>query len=215
MSKEQHIGNLKERRIGFRNPDLGYYFIVTDAVETEPNFLNGIKNTLPKNIQGRLVIKVKSTKTYDMVDMILDEISKSPIYFDPWIVFDKDQIKDFDNLIIKAVKNRINVGWSNPCIEFLFLTYFGKNPSVSDQIDCIHKFSLEYKKMLGKEYKKNNEHIYRELSEIGNEMTAINLNENNYNHYILDNIKEPSKMIGVSTLYKLLKEINYKKVIGQ
>ncbi len=34
----------------------------------------------------------------------------------PWIVFDCDEIKDFDEIVREAEKKGIGVGWSNPCI---------------------------------------------------------------------------------------------------
>ena len=148
-----------------------------------------------------------------MVDMVINELNKSPIYYDLWIVFDKDQIVDFDSLVLKAEKNKINVGWSNPCIEIFFLSYFDKNPNVSDQIDCINKFRLEYKKIVGKEYKKNNVDIYDELSKNGDELKAIEIHKNKYNNFIRKNENRPSKMVGVSMLYKLIEEINIKKYI--
>ena len=211
MGKKDRAGKIENRRSGFREPDLGYYYIVTDAVETEPNFFNGLKEKLPDRLKGRLVIKVKSSKTYDMVDTILNDISRKPIMYNPWIIFDKDQVKEFDQIIDKAEKHDINVGWSNPCVEILFLSYFGKSPSVFDQNDCIKQFSLEYKKQLGKDYKKNNKRIYEELSLNGDEDTAINAQERKHNNYIDDKIIKPSEMLGVSTIYKLLKEIGYKK----
>lgn len=45
MSKKERAGKIEQRKIGFREPDLGYYYIVTDAVETEPNFLMELKKT--------------------------------------------------------------------------------------------------------------------------------------------------------------------------
>ena len=150
-----------------------YYYIVTDAVETEPNFLNGIKDNLSDKVKGRLVIKVKTSKTYDMVDTILNDVSKSPIVYDPWIVFDRDQVKEFDLIIDKAKKYGVNIGWSNPCIEILFLAYFGKSPSINDQKDCIREFENEYSKRTGKKYLKNNKEIYKELVENGDEKLAI------------------------------------------
>ena len=39
MGKKERAGKIELRKIGFRKPDLGYYFIVTNAVETEPIFL--------------------------------------------------------------------------------------------------------------------------------------------------------------------------------
>ena len=215
MGKRERSGKIKVRDIGFRKPDLGYYYIVTDAVETEPNYLNGIKENLPDRVKGRLVIKVKSSKTYDMVDTILNDISKSPIVYDPWIIFDRDQVKEFDQIIAKAEKHRINVGWSNPCIEILFLAYFGKSPNMNNQQDCIKEFEKTYINKLNKKYEKNNKNIYNDLIKNGNEELAINICKKKHNEYLSDGIEIPSKMVGVSLVYKLLEEIGDKvKVVN-
>ena len=215
MGKRERSGKIKVRDIGFRKPDLGYYYIVTDAVETEPNYLNGIKENLPDRVKGRLVIKVKSSKTYDMVDTILNDISKSPIVYDPWIIFDRDQVKEFDQIIAKAEKHRINVGWSNPCIEILFLAYFGKSPNMNNQQDCIKEFEKTYINKLNKKYEKNNKNIYNDLIQNGNEELAINICKKKHNKYLSDGIEIPSKMVGVSLVYKLLEEIGDKvKVVN-
>lgn len=210
MGKKERAGKIELRRTGFRKPDLGYYFIVTDAVETEPNFFNGIKENLPDKLKGRLVIKIKSSKTYDMVDTILSEISKKPNVYESWIVFDKDQVKNFDELILKAEKHNINIGWSNPCIEILFLGYFGKSPSVKDSQDCIKEFEKIYYKHTRKKYKKNNTNIYKELILHGDEKEAISINHRKHMIYIESGTKNPSKMSGISLVYILLKEINNK-----
>lgn len=210
MGKKDRAGKIEYRRIGFRKPDLGYYYIVTDAVETEPNYFNGIKDNLPDNVKGRLVIKVKTSKTYDMVDTILSDTSKSPIVYDKWIVFDRDQVKEFDELILKAKKCEINVGWSNPCIEILFLAYYGKSPSVNDQKDCIREFENEYSKIIGKKYLKNNKEIYADLINYGDEKAAISIIKRKCEEFVKNGIKTPSKMVGVSMVYKLLEEIGDK-----
>ena len=210
MGKKERVGKIELREIGFRKPDLGYYYIVTDAVETEPNFFNGIRNNLHEKIKDRLVIKIKSSKTHDMVDTMLSEISKKPIIYDKWIIFDKDQVKDFDEIVARAKRNNINVGWSNPCIEILFLAYFGKSPSINDQKDCIRDFENEYSKKIGKKYQKNNKEIYKELVENGDEKFAISIIKKKYEKYLNDGIKKPSEMKGVSKVYKLLEEIGDK-----
>ena len=210
MGKKERAGKIESRNIGFRKPDLGYYYIITDAVETEPNYFNGIKENLPNKVKGRLVIKVKTSKTYDMVDTILNDVSKSPIVYDPWIVFDRDQVKDFDQIIIKAKKYGVNVGWSNPCIEILFLAYFGKSPNINDQKDCIREFENEYYRKTGKKYQKNNKEIYNDLTQNGDETSAVNELKRKYEDYVESGIKLPSKMIGVSMVYTLLEEIGDK-----
>lgn len=210
MGKKDRTGKIESRKNGFRKPDLGYYYIVTDAVETEPNYFNGIKENLPDKVKGRLVIKVKASKTYDMVDTILSETSKRPIVYDKWIVFDRDQVKEFDELIQKAKKHEINVGWSNPCIEILFLAYFGKSPSINDQRDCIREFENEYSKIIGKKYLKNNKEIYTNLISYGDEKAAISIIKRKCEEFVEKGIKTPSKMVGVSMVYKLLEEIGDK-----
>ena len=51
-----------------RAPQLGYYFIVTDTEETEQNYMYGLRDSIPKELQGKLVIKVIKTKSKDLVD---------------------------------------------------------------------------------------------------------------------------------------------------
>lgn len=210
MGKNERAGKIELRKTGFRKPDLGYYYIVTDAVETEPNYFNGIKDNLPEDVKTRLVIKVKSSNTYDMVDTILNDISKKPIVYDPWIVFDRDQVKEFDQIIAKAEKNRINVGWSNPCIEILFLAYFGKTPNVTSSQDCIKEFEKIYSAKVNKKYKKNNRNIYNDLINYGNEKTAIDICFKKDMTYENEGVELPSKKLGVSLVYKLLEEIGEK-----
>ena len=49
MAKSDRIGKRKPREtFRTRIPDLGYYFIVTDAKETEGNYLYGLRDSLPK-----------------------------------------------------------------------------------------------------------------------------------------------------------------------
>lgn len=59
-----------------RIPTLGYYFIVTDTKETEQNYLHGLKESIPQELQGKLVIKVVKTKTKKLV-----EEAKKPCFF--------------------------------------------------------------------------------------------------------------------------------------
>lgn len=50
---------LSKRRV----PELGYYFIVTDTKETEQNYMLGLRDSIPKELQGKLVIKVCKWRT--------------------------------------------------------------------------------------------------------------------------------------------------------
>lgn len=69
MAKSDRTGKRKPRGKSVRRvPDLGYYFIVTDTKETEENYLYGLRDSLPKNLQGRLVIKVSKTRTKNVLN---------------------------------------------------------------------------------------------------------------------------------------------------
>ena len=59
----------------------------------------GLRDSIPKELQGKLVIKVCKAKTVDLVNEALNMASLQPQYGEPWIVFDRDQVKDFDKII--------------------------------------------------------------------------------------------------------------------
>ena len=58
----------REQLLKRRVPELGYYFIITDTKETEQNYMFGLRDSIPKELQGKLVIKVSKTKTANLVN---------------------------------------------------------------------------------------------------------------------------------------------------
>lgn len=62
MGRNNHRESLTPRKHGNIAPKLGYYFIVTDTEETEKNYLIGLRDSIPDEFRGRIVIKVVSTK---------------------------------------------------------------------------------------------------------------------------------------------------------
>lgn len=129
-----------------REPDLGYYVIVTDAEATEQLYFEAIRNSLQDDLQDRLVIKVYQSATNDLIRRCLDESSKIPQYSVPCIVFDRDQVQNFDEIIYKADNNNIKVGWSNPCIEVWFEAYFGNMTYYGSSQDCCSGFAKNFQK---------------------------------------------------------------------
>ena len=47
-----------------------------------------------------------------------------------WIVFNRDQVPNFDKIIAAAERSDINVAWSNPCFEIWLFAYFGNMPTL-------------------------------------------------------------------------------------
>ncbi|MGN1032067.1 MAG: RloB family protein [Intestinibacter sp.] len=211
MAKKDRLGKRKKRTINQREPELGYYLIFTDTEETEKNYFEGLRDSIPSKYENNLTIKVKKTGTYDLVDDCKQESSQHPQYAIPWIVLDRDEVKNFDSLIEKASKNNINVGWSNPCIEIWFEAYFGKMPTYNNSGDCCRGFENTFKKNTGKKsYEKKSKTIYSDLYNFGNEEEAIKLAKQKYKQKESDGYKKPSFMNPCTTVYKLVEEIRNK-----
>ena len=98
---DRRAGKRRDRnqRVGTRVPELGYYLIVTDTEETEKNYFEGLRDSIPAELKDRLVIKVEKAKTVELVERALELANKEPQYRIPWIVFDRDQVKDFDDIV--------------------------------------------------------------------------------------------------------------------
>ncbi len=200
----------REQLSKHRIPELGYYFIVTDTKKTEQLYLNGLRDSIPKELQYRLVIKVVKTDTSKLVEEALRLAAINPNYSEPWIVFDRDQVKDFDNIILQANQSGIKVGWSNPCIEIWFSAYLGVMPTYKDSVACCDGFENDYRKATKQRYDKSDADIYKKLCNFGDEKTAIKLAEQKFNEQIRNGCNKPSKMCPATTLYLLVKEIRQK-----
>ena len=84
-------------------------------------------------------------------------------------MFDRDQVIDFDEIIRKAEREGIKVGWSNPCIEIWFDAYFGKMHAYQESKQCCERFAETFERVTGEEYSKADSDIYAILNQYGNE----------------------------------------------
>lgn len=194
-----------------RVPKLGYYFIVTDTEETEKNYLYGLRDSLPENLRNHIVIKVSQARTEKLIETC-EQASIDPQYRQCWIVFDRDQVKDFDHIVAEAEHKGIRVGWSNPCIEIWFDAYFGKMPTVQDSPHCCQDFIRRFQEKTGQKYKKSDPHIYQKLNQAGDEAKAIQLAQRQLEHYCQEGERTPSKMCPCTTLHRLVDEIRRKDI---
>lgn len=211
MAKEDRTGRRKSRQ-SFRKrvPDLGYYFIVTDTKETEENYMYGLRDSLPKDLQGRIVIKVSKAKTDELVRACKEQAAIEPQYGEPWIVFDRDRVVRFDQIIDEARQENVHVGWSNPCIEIWFDAYFGKMHGYQDSVSCCREFANTFEKKTGQEYKKSSGQIYAMLNRYGNEEEAVKIAESRLKQYLRDEIYKPSEMCPCTTVHRLVGELRGK-----
>lgn len=211
MSRADRNGKRKTReQLSKRVPELGYYFIVTDTKETEQNYMYGLRDSIPQSIQEKLVIKVVRSRTVDLVDKAISLAALNPQYSEVWIVFDRDQVKNFDNIISEALKRGMHVGWSNPCIEIWFHAYFGSMPMFQTSVSCCNGFEDCYEKKTEQKYLKSDMDIYRKLCLYGNEEKAIKIAIQRLKNQIKDGKDKPSEMTSCTTVHELINEIKSK-----
>ena len=192
----------------------GAYLIVTDAEKTEKHYFEGIKASIPENLKNDLQIKIYSNKALSkIIDFAAEQRNKDERFRDIWLVFDRDEVKNFDKLIEEAKEAKMNIGWSNPCFEIWLMSYFQipKNIDVSQK--CCETFEKIFKENTSKKYKKSEVKIYNILCENGDEDKAIQRAREKY-HQIRKEYSQPSKMIGCTTVYKLVEELK-KKIDGE
>ena len=81
----------------------GAYLIVTDAEKIEKYYFEGIKNHIPDSLKNDLQIKIYSNKALSkIIDFAAEERNKDERFRDIWLVFDRDEVKNFDKLIEEA-----------------------------------------------------------------------------------------------------------------
>lgn len=197
-------------RQNIRIPELGYYMIVTDTEGTESCYFNGLQSSLPEDIRGKLVIKVVETKTVDLIDKCMEYTAYDAQYRMPWIVFDRDQVTNFDEIIREAESRGINVGWSNPCFEIWMLAYYGNMPVIPESWKCCSKFAEVYKSHTGQAYNKADKEIYKRITMTGDEEKALQIATQKYEECIRNGYSIPTEMCPCTTVHKLVGEIKEK-----
>lgn len=212
MAKKDRTGNRKTRdqRKQFKTPELGYYLIVTDTEATERCFFTGLHQAMPEDVRNKLVIKVIETKTRTMIDKCMELMAYDAQYRILWIVFDRDQVQGFDDIIAEAVNKGIQVGWSNPCFEIWMYAYFGSMPSIQDSWTCCSDFGRVYENKTGQKYSKADEQMYGKLSKAGDVEKAIQIAQYKLEQCIREGKTKPSEMCPCTTVHELVGEINGK-----
>ena len=190
---------------------LKYYLIITDTEKTEENYFNGLKDSLPKDIKNKISIKVAKAKTpQGLINEAGNIVSLNTQISDVWLVFDRDEVKDFNKIVERAQKKKYKVGWSNPCIEIWFYAYFGEMPKKQDSVQCVRDFALKYKQYINQEYSKSDSDLYSKLIKFGNEENAIKIAKER----LIESQKlkcKPSEMFGTTKVFELVEEIRKTK----
>jgi hypothetical protein len=115
---------------------------------------------------GTLKVFVLYPKLQEVLDkcsvFFIDELTDYDAqYRIPWIVFDRDQVQGFDEIIEEAASKGIQVGWSNSCFEIWMYVYFGSMPTIQDSWTCYSEFGRVYETKTGQKYSKTMENCVK------------------------------------------------------
>jgi hypothetical protein len=199
--------DVRTGRLNTRNTE--YFLIVTDAKQTEQNYIKGFQKSLPQNAQHRISIKVCQENSQNK---LIGEC-KRLANIDPkyqrhiWILLDRDEVPVFDKIITEAKKNDINVAWSNPCIEIWFSAYFENIKTHTSAEQATDAFKELFKQMTNIPYRKNDDEIYKRLTQFGDETKAIMRAEQKRKEHNSAGIKKPSIMVPATTVDELISEM--------
>ena len=223
MSKNRRDGIRKSRaeRRG-RRPELGYYVIVVNTKETENNYFEGLKNSLPSEMQKKLAVVVFKAKTGSVIEVCKKQLSYDPQNRKGWIVFDRDQEVHFDKLIEDAEAEGIGACWSNPCFEIWLHAYYGAMPLVCNSRpeaasqECCRNFGSVYEKYNGHKYSKSEKQLYFNLIKTGNEDTAQKIALERFQNCERDYKGEKfSNWESCTTVFRVIQEIRNKLPIPE
>lgn len=157
------------------------FLIVCEGTETEPNYFRSfIKDqwsevhTASSDIKGcgkgtcRLLTEAQKIRS--------ELENRRQIKFDRvWLVFDKDEFKDFNKAILSAEKKNIGCAWSNESFELWYCLHFQNISTGLDRKSYIKAIESNIRKTSGQnnfKYDKASTNFYDLLQKYGNEDEA-------------------------------------------
>ena len=132
----------KKRKYEYKRPKANSYLIVTEGERTEPLYLMGMR------------------KLIEITEQIVKDAKI--MYQNIWVVFDKDDFKDFDQAIKDGIEKGYKIAWSNQSFEYWLYLHFNYSDSALHRNEWNKKLDQIFKELnLGEgRYRKNYEDIY-------------------------------------------------------
>lgn len=155
------------------------FLIVCEGEKTEPNYFRAFTERWSE------VKEIKVAGCGCSTCQLINEAKKiqekleheRQVSFDRvWLVFDKDEFKDFNKAIEDAKKEGMNCAWSNQAFELWYVLHFQYLVTGVDRkqyIEMIEDKVRKASKSKKFKYKKNDEGFYQILQKHGDEEQAI------------------------------------------
>ena len=167
-----------ERKQGTR-AKIVRFLIVCEGKKTEPNYFRAFTERWSEVKEIKVAGCGCSTcQLINEAKKIREKLERErPVSFDRvWLVFDKDEFKDFNKAIEDAKKEGMNCAWSNQAFELWYVLHFQYLVTGVDRkqyIEMIEDKVRKASKSKKFKYKKNDVGFYQILQEHGNEDFAF------------------------------------------
>ncbi|EFB32467.1 hypothetical protein HMPREF0971_01312 [Segatella oris F0302] len=155
------------------------FLIVCEGEKTEPNYFKAFTERWSEvkevNVKG---CGCSTCQLINEAKKIQEKLEhERQVSFDRvWLVFDKDEFKDFNKAIEDAKKEGMNCAWSNQAFELWYVLHFQYLVTGVDRkqyIEMIEDKVRKASKSKKFKYKKNDKDFYQILQEHGDEEQAI------------------------------------------
>ena len=179
LRRERREAKASKKRKENVREKLVRFLIVCEGTKTEPHYFEALIKNYISTVR-EVTIEGEGRATVALVDRTLEikqELErKNAMSFDRvWVVFDKDDFDDFNDVIKKANKLGFHSAWTNEAFELWYYLHFEYLDTGIGRADYIKKLEEAFKEKLGDshfEYKKGNPDIYSLLQQYGREDLA-------------------------------------------
>lgn len=208
----------KKRDSGFRQPRANSFLIVTEGEKSEPLYIQGIVKQIKNSIGGNVKlmevpifeIRGEGCSTCKLVEKTEEIVKKAKVlYQNIWVVFDKDDFKDFDEAIVEGTKKGYKVAWSNQSFEYWAYLHFFYSDSALHRDEWSKKLDAIFseRKLGGGKYQKNAHDLYEQLASSEGLVIAIKHAKRRMSIFKGDQMR-PSQFDSGTTMHLLMEDLN-------
>lgn len=207
----------KKRRHEYKTPKANSFLIVTEGEKTEPFYFKGIQKHIIESVGGMVdVVEVpvidiygEGTSTQKLIETAERIVKEAKImYQNVWVVFDKDDYKDFDQAIKEGRGKDYKIAWSNQSFEYWLYLHFFYSDSALHRTRWAEKLDEIFDQyQLGDgHYRKNYENIYDLVDSFDGVNTAIKNAKRRMDSF-RDGVDRPSEYDPGTTVHMLVQEL--------
>ena len=207
---------IEGRKRNIRTPKAKSFLIVSEGEKTEPIYFDGLAKHINDKYGKSIDVEKPIIKTCGegkCTVSLVEEAAKihadqsKILYNQVWVVFDKDDFKDFDEAVDLAKKHGFHVAWSNESFEYWLYLHFNYNDSALHRRQWVEKLDELFKAGITKGgYNKNDPHLFEIVTTHGNLKAAISNAyriEDRYN----EKSQKPSEQNPCTKVHHLVNEL--------